>query len=89
MCGCKAAPERLRLDVIGADTLAVDLDYRDQLAVARLQIRIAVDFDPLGLEAELLPESRELRLCALAEVASRCLVENDPRLAGLTDRAPA
>ena len=86
MCGGKPAPERLRLDVIGADALAVDLDDRNQLAVARLELGITVDLDPLGLEAELLAKSRELRLCALAEMASRCLVENDSRL---TDRGLA
>ena len=80
MCGREPPPERLRLHVVGAHALAVDLDDRDQLAVASLQLGIAIDRDPLGLEPELLPERRKLNLRTLAEMASRCLVENDRRL---------
>jgi hypothetical protein len=79
LCGRKPPPERLRLDVIGADSLAVDLDDRDQLAVTSLQLRVAVDRDRLGLEPELLGERRQLTLRALAEMAPRPLVKDDSR----------
>ena len=86
MCGRESPSERLRLHVVRADALAVQLDDRDQLAVARLQLRIAVDRDLLGLEPELLGEGRQLALRALAEMAPRRLVENDSRT---MDKGPA
>jgi hypothetical protein len=53
LCGRKLAPERLRLNVVRADALAVDLDDWDQLAVAGLELGIAVDLDLDELESEL------------------------------------
>jgi hypothetical protein len=53
LCGRKLAPERLRLNVVRADALAVDLDDWDQIAVARLELGIAVDLDLDELESEL------------------------------------
>jgi hypothetical protein len=79
LCGRQPAPERLRLDVIGTDALAVDLDHRDQLAVPGLELRIARDLDPIELEAELLAQRRELRLGALAQMAVGRPVERDSR----------
>jgi len=87
LCGREPSPERLGLHVVGADALPVDLDDRDQLAVARLELRIAVDRDPLELEPKLGAQRLELRLSPLAKVASRSLVENNPRRT--TDRDPA
>ena len=79
LCRRQLAPKRLRLDVVGADPLAVDLDDGDQLAVPRLERGIAVDPDLLELEAEFVPEPCELRPGALAEVAAVRLVEDDAR----------
>jgi hypothetical protein len=64
------------LDVIGTDALAVDLDDRNQLAVASLELRVAVDRHLLGIEPELLTESSERRPRPLAEMAAVSLVEN-------------
>jgi hypothetical protein len=49
--------------------LAVDLDDRQQLAVASLEIRVAVDQDLVQLEAELVPELDDRLARTLAEVA--------------------
>jgi hypothetical protein len=72
------------VDVVREDLLPVDLDDRDQLAVARLELGRAVDRDLLQLELELLPQRAQLRERPLAEVAA-VRVENR----NLRDRAPA
>jgi hypothetical protein len=77
LCGCEPAPERLGLNVIGADTLPVDLDNGNQLAVARLELGVAVDDDLEELEPELVAELRQLGARQLAEVAALGLVENN------------
>src|SRR5262249_3829499 len=82
LCGREPPPERLRLHVVGADALVVDLDHRDQLAVTRLQLWIAVDRDPLRLETELATQCLELSLGALAEMTPHRPVEHDPRPVG-------
>jgi hypothetical protein len=79
LCSRKLAPKGLRLDVVGADALAVDLDDGNQLAVARLQLRVSVDRNLDQLEPELVPELIELGLRPLAEVAALGPVEDDPR----------
>jgi hypothetical protein len=79
LCSRELAPERLRLNVIGAHALAVDLDDGDQLAVARLQLGVAVDRNLDELEPELVTKLGELCFRPLAEVAALCLVEDDPR----------
>ena len=56
--------------------LAVDLDDREQLAVTRLELLVAVDVDLLELEAGSACASTN-RPRALAEVAARRPVEND------------
>ena len=59
--------------------LAVDLDDRDALPVARLELRVAADVDELELEPELgLRLAHDLER-ALAEVALRRAVERDAR----------
>src|ERR671932_409206 len=70
LCSSDPAAERLRLDVVGACTLAVHLDDRDPLAVPRFQLRVAVDRHLVELETELVSERVELRLGALAEGAA-------------------
>ena len=88
LCGLEPPPKRLRLDVIGACALAVDLDDGDQLAVAGLQPCVSVDLDLLELEPQLGAKLPQLLLGSLAEMAADRLVEDDPR-AGSTGRGHA
>jgi hypothetical protein len=80
LCSGQATPERLRLNVVRARTLAVDLDDRHPLAIPRLELSIAVDRDLLEREPELVAEHVQLRLRALAEVAAVRFVERYPRI---------
>ena len=80
LCSRELAPERLRLDVVGTDELAVDLDDGDELAVPRLELGVTVDHDLDKLESELVAELGELGLRPLAEMAAFGLVEDDPGL---------
>jgi len=77
LCRRQLAPERLGLHVVGADTLAVDLDDRDQLAVAGLELRVAVDRYLDQLEPQLLSKPGQLCRGPLAEMAALCPVKND------------
>src|SRR4029450_10227650 len=86
LCGRESPPEGFRLNVVGADALAVDLDNRDELAVAGLELRIAVDRDPFWSRPELPPERRHLPPRGLPEMAPRRLVEHDSRT---RDKGPA
>ena len=86
MCGREPAPESLLVDVIREDLLAVDLDDRDQLAVARLELRVAVDRDLLELELELVAEGPHLRERPLAEVAALGVVDDNASGYGYSPR---
>jgi hypothetical protein len=77
LCGRQLAPERLGLHVVGADALAVDLDDRDQLAVASLELGVAVDGDLDQLEPKLLSKLGQLCRGPLAEMAALCPVKDD------------
>ena len=89
LCSRQLAPERLRLDVVGADSFAVDLDHGNQLAVARLELGFAVDQDLGELEPELVAKLEELGTRPFAEVAPLGLVQNDSRRWYLaSNRAP-
>jgi hypothetical protein len=79
LCSRELAPKRLGLNVVGADPLAVDLDDGNQLAVARLELGVAVDHDLGELEPELVAKLDELGLRQLAKVAPLGLVEDDDR----------
>ena len=79
LCSRELAPERLRLHVVGADALAVDLDDGDQLAITRLQLGVALDRDLDQLEPELGAKLGELGLRPLAKVAALGLIEDDLR----------
>ncbi|HVN60709.1 MAG TPA: hypothetical protein VMT59_05570 [Gaiellaceae bacterium] len=75
---CSQPPaERVRVNVVGEDPLAVELDDRERLAVAGLELRVARDVDLLELEAELGAKLLELPARPLAEVAALCVVERD------------
>jgi hypothetical protein len=72
---CELAPERLGVDEVDELALAVDLDDRNPLPVAILELRGAVDRDLLELEAELLTKRVYRRPGPLAEMAVRRVVE--------------
>jgi hypothetical protein len=69
--------------VVGEDALAVDLDDGDQLAIAGLERRVAVDRHLFELEPELVPQGTHLAERPLAEVAALRRVDGDPRDTGL------
>ena len=71
------------MDVVGEDALAVDLDHRQPLAVAPLELGIAADVDRLELEPQLLLQRLQLPERPLAEMTARGVEDDDPR-----DRAP-
>ena len=65
------------MDVVGEDPLAVDLDDREPLPVAGLELRVARDVDLLEREAELGAELLELLARPVAEMAALRVVEGD------------
>jgi hypothetical protein len=75
----QAPAKRVGLDVVDEQPLPVELDDGQPLAVARLEIGVAVDRDLLELEAELGAQLGELRPRPLAERAALGVVEGDPR----------
>ena len=74
---CEPPAQGIRLHEVDECLLAVDLDDREQLAVASLEVGIAVDQHLLELEAELVTERRDGPARTLAEVAPRGAVEPD------------
>ncbi len=73
------ATERVGLDVVGEGLRAVDLDHRNQLAVALLELRVAGDVDLPELELDLFTKSCERLTRPFAEVAARSVIEDDFR----------
>ena len=63
--------QRVGIDVVDERALPADLDHRQPLPVARLQLRVAADVDRLVGDAYLV----QGRPRALAEVAARRVVE--------------
>jgi hypothetical protein len=74
---CEPAAHCIGRHEVHERLLAVDLDDRKQLAVARLELGVAVDQDLLELEAELVSERRDGVARTLAEVAPLRAVEPD------------
>jgi len=74
------------LDAVDGDPLPVDLDHRDPLAVAALEIRDVRDVDLVHLEAELAGERAQLGARPLAEVAVTGDDERDARAQGYSPR---
>jgi hypothetical protein len=64
-----------RLHEVDEGLFPVDLHHGQQLPVARLQVRVAVDRDLLELEAQLLAKLAHGRARPLAEVAVDRVVE--------------
>jgi len=75
---CELPAQRVRLDEVHESLLPVDLDDRDQLPVARLELGIAVDRDLLQLESQLVARSENGLASPLAEVAPGGAVQPDP-----------
>ena len=69
------ATKRTGVDVVDEGALAVDLDDRQPLAVARLELGVAGDVDFLELERAVVPRRRDDRARPLAEVAALRVVE--------------
>jgi hypothetical protein len=74
---CELAAQRVGRNEVDERLLAVDLHDRDQLAVARLELRISVDRDLLQLEAELVARGDDRFPSALAQVAPGSAIEPD------------
>jgi hypothetical protein len=77
LCGHFAAKRRW-VDEVDERALAVDLDHRQPLAVARLELRIAADVDLLQLEGNLAADLRDDFPGSFAEVAALSVVQGDP-----------
>jgi hypothetical protein len=65
--------------VVDESPLTVDLDDRQPLAVAGLELRIAADVDLFELELVLLPKRCERVQRALAEVTAFGVIQDDFR----------
>ena len=74
---CEPPAESIGRHEVDERALAVDLDDREQLAVASLELRVAVDQDLFQLEAKLVPERRYRLAGTLAEVAALRAVQPD------------
>jgi hypothetical protein len=73
------AAEAVRVDVVHERALSVDLDHRQPLAVARLELGVAGDVHLGELEPELVAQRPDRLLRPLAQVAARRVIERDAR----------
>ena len=73
----QSAAQRVGRNVVDECALAVDLDHREPLPVARLELGVAGDVDLLERERQLRPDPVEDGPRALAQVASAGDVEDD------------
>jgi hypothetical protein len=67
---CEPSPQGIRLHEVDECLLSIDLDDREQLAVAGLEVGVAVDQDLLELETELVTERGDGLARTLAEVTA-------------------
>ena len=74
---CQLSAQSVRRNEVDERLHAVDLDHRDQLAVARLELRIVVDSDLHELEPELVTQRDDGLAGALAQVAPGGPVQPD------------
>ena len=79
MCRFQATHQRLTVDVVGEEPLAVELHDRQPFAVERLQVRIATDVDLDQVERVPRAHIAENSPRPLAEVAAGGGVERDLR----------
>jgi hypothetical protein len=80
------ATERGSVHVVDERPLAVDLDDREPLAVARFELRVAPDVDFLQLEPELVMRGRDRLARPLAEMAAVGVVEDDSSGSSVSSR---
>src|SRR5262245_23669241 len=73
------APKRVGIDEVRERVHAVDLDHGYPFAVARLELRVAVDLDERELEPELVARLLHHLERSLAEMALGRAVERDAR----------
>jgi hypothetical protein len=75
---CELPPQRVRRHEERERPLAVDLDHRQPLPIAALQLGVAGDVDLLELELDVRPDRLEDPARGRAQVAVRSVVEDDP-----------
>ncbi len=86
LCAGQSTPKRSLVDEVDKRPLAVDLDHRQPLAVARFELRVAGDVDLRELEGRVRGDGDERLPRPLAEVAARRVVEDDLRGYGYKPR---
>ena len=74
---CELSAQGVRRNEVDERLHAVDLDDRDQLPVARFQLRVTVDRDLLEVELELVTQRDDGLAGALAQVAPGGPVQPD------------
>jgi hypothetical protein len=77
--GGELAAEGVIVEPVDERSLAVDLDHRQPLAVARLELGVAADVDLRQLESQLALQPPHLIERPLAEVAALRVEDRDPR----------
>jgi len=80
--GRDSSSKGLGIDVVDEGALAVDLDHRQPLAVAGLELGVAADVDLAELEAEVVACLGDDRAGPLAEVTALRVVDDDARRYG-------
>src|SRR5436190_20280290 len=84
----QATPERAGIHEVDERPLAVDLEHRDPLPIARFELGVAVDRHRLQRNAELLADLPRHAQRALAEMASGGVVDGDGGRRGLYGYSP-
>ena len=74
---CELSTQGLRRNEVDERLHAVDLHHRNQLAVPRLELGIAVDRNLLELEPELVTKRDDRLASAFAQMAPRGPVQPD------------
>jgi hypothetical protein len=77
LCGLETANERVRMDVVRENALALDLHDGQPLAVAGLELGVAADVDLLELERMPRTHGLEHAASTLAEVTAGRREERD------------
>jgi hypothetical protein len=75
--GFQARAEPLSVDEVGERLLAVDLDHRQQLAVAPFELDVAADVDDLEVEPDVVANTLDNLERTLAEAAVSRVVDRD------------
>jgi hypothetical protein len=75
--GFEPRAQRLPVDEVGERLLAVDLDHRQQLAVAPFELDVAADVDDLEVEPDVVANTLDNLERTLAEAAVSRVVDRD------------